>query len=203
METITWQFRHEQALNTLINLRTSFVKEYAEARERQQCVPEYYVYSLGELAARFGFSPQAFSRCCFKEAGKSPVELDVATALMSVAEHVRAANCYAGFKFHSLRTRRLMRNGIKRDPTTLVVRIRPVAARMGATVPEAMETVRRLSKAPVTKATVRRWCSKRRPLHVQDKHAYKQMLETIESLRDEREIEIGPIRKRFTKAFQV
>lgn len=200
---ITWLERHVKALDTIINARVDYVREYAEAKERQGLLPARYVYSLGELATRFGLSPGAFSACCHKEPGKSTVALETASALLAAAEHLREVGSYTGFPFHNYRTQRLTKSSEDRDPTTLVIRIGPVAKKMGATIPEAMEAVRRASGLKVSKATVRRWCSNNRPLHIKEASVFKKFLAAIESMRDERDVDTAPARARFDKAFQL
>jgi hypothetical protein len=201
--TIKWLDRHANALDTLITLRVEFVKEFAEARERGECVPETYVYSLGELADRLGLPSTSFSRCCHYVVNKSDVDLTVATSLMAIAEHVGSLKTYAGFKFHNYRAKRLADCNKERDPTQLVARAAPVARRIGSTVPEFLEAVRVATKSPVSKQTVRSWCSNRRPAYVRDEYTFNSMLRMIESLRDDKEIETAPVRKRFVAAFRV
>jgi hypothetical protein len=66
-----------------------------------------------------------------------------------------------------------------------------------------MEIVRSIGKIPVSKGTVRKWCSNSRPLHIKDEVTYKRFLSVIENLRDEKEVDAEPTRKRFSSAFKI
>jgi hypothetical protein len=200
---IVWQQRHADALNLIIETRADYVRQVEVARQTVSEHPRHYAFTLGELSTRFGLAPNAIASCFDKQPGKSRVALTTATAILGAAEHLRVVGNLDRFAFHSYRAQRLAEDNEDRDPTVLVTRMQPVAKKMGCTVPEAMEAVRKVFKLPVGKATVRRWCSNNRPLHVKEAFVFRKFLSAIEQMRDDKEIEpTMPTNHRFAQAFR-